>query len=96
MVAPVGIAWIGIWSRRQESRSSGSPTSLRVEPGSAREIEPDHVLGPGAAVDFGGMGDDIEAQAGHAFTDAHVWPVLRATDGHRRDRVPTRLRGTKT
>lgn len=33
--------------------------------------------GPGAAVDFGGMGDDIEAQAGHAFTDAHVWPVLR-------------------
>ncbi|MBL8513220.1 MAG: LD-carboxypeptidase [Betaproteobacteria bacterium] len=33
--------------------------------------------GPGAAVDFGGVGDDAEAQEGHTFTDAHCWPMLR-------------------
>jgi muramoyltetrapeptide carboxypeptidase len=33
--------------------------------------------GPGAAVDFGGIDDDPIAQEGHAWTDAHCWPVLR-------------------
>jgi muramoyltetrapeptide carboxypeptidase len=33
--------------------------------------------GPGAAVDFGGADDTPEAQEGHAFMEAHCWPVLR-------------------
>lgn len=33
--------------------------------------------GPGAAIDFGGAEDPPEAQADHAFMEAHCWPVLR-------------------
>jgi muramoyltetrapeptide carboxypeptidase len=38
--------------------------------------------GPGAAVDFGGIDDDADAQAGHRFTDAHCWPALRGEAVH--------------
>lgn len=33
--------------------------------------------GPGAAVDFGGADDTPDAQAGHAYMEAHCWPALR-------------------
>ena len=33
--------------------------------------------GPGAAIDFGGMGDPESVQADHAFMEAHCWPALR-------------------
>ncbi|MBL8519654.1 MAG: LD-carboxypeptidase [Betaproteobacteria bacterium] len=33
--------------------------------------------GPGAAVDFGGHEDTPEAREGHAYMEAHCWPVLR-------------------
>lgn len=33
--------------------------------------------GPGAATDFGGADDGEDAQAGHRYTQAHCWPVLR-------------------
>ena len=33
--------------------------------------------GPGVATDFGGAADDEDAQAGHHYTQALCWPVLR-------------------
>ena len=33
--------------------------------------------GPGAAIDFGGAGDDADVQLDHAFMEAHCWPALR-------------------
>ena len=33
--------------------------------------------GPGAATDFGGADDAEDAQAGHRYTQAQCWPVLR-------------------
>ena len=33
--------------------------------------------GPGVATDFGGADDDADAQAGHQYTQAHCWPILR-------------------